>query len=150
MIIDHLFRHPQHLLAVARLIYEEFWKNVDGGHTVDSLQAHLRTAVDPRRVPLSRIAVDGDELLGTINLIDNDDEQRRHLWPWLAAFVVQPGWRGRGVGTQLVRALLDDAAAMRIEAVFLGTDGPGFYARLGAQVHEQVTPEFCIMRFDLS
>lgn len=147
--IDHLFRHPQHLPATARMIYDEFWVGVSGGRTVDGLHAHLLTATDPLRVPLSRIAIDGAELIGTVNLIDNDDDHRTHLRPWLAALVVRADRRGGGVGTRLVRTLLADAAQMRLRAVYLGTDGPGYYARLGASVHEQVNRDFCIMRFDL-
>ena len=147
--IEHLFRRSHHLPAVARLIYNEFWADVRGGMTVAQLEAHLRTATNPQRIPLSLLALDGDELLGTVNLIDNDDDQRAHLHPWLAALVVVAPRRGRGVGSQLVAALLAQAAQMQIAAVYFGTDGPGFYARLGAQVHEEVKSGFFIMRFEL-
>ena len=33
---------------------------------------------------------------------------------------------------------------------YFGTDGPGFYTRLGAVVQEQPNPDFWFMRFDLS
>jgi hypothetical protein len=33
--------------------------------------------------------------------------------------------------------------------VYFGTDGPGFYERLGALRHEQVNDVFFIMRFEL-
>ncbi len=147
--IEHLFRRSHHLPAVARLIYDEFWAEVPGGMTLAQLEAHLHTATNPQRIPLSLLAVDGDELLGTVNLIDNDDDQRTHLHPWLAALVVVATRRDRGVGSQLVRALLAQAVQLDLAAVYLGTDGPDFYLRLGAHVHEQVKPGFCIMRFEL-
>jgi hypothetical protein len=46
-------------------------------------------------------------------------------------------------------AHLAQAARLGFRTAYFGTDGPGFYTRLGAELHEQVTPEFCIMRFPL-
>ncbi|MCM2326939.1 MAG: GNAT family N-acetyltransferase [Lysobacter sp.] len=146
--IDHLYRHPQLTETVARLIYDEFWADRDGMSVAD-LVAHLRTTDDPNRIPLSLIALVDGEFAGTVNLIDNDDRNRAHLHPWLAAMVVVPPRRGQGIGTRLVQALLAEAARLGFPAVHFGTDGPGFYSRLGAQLHEQVTPDFCIMRFEL-
>jgi len=103
--IGHLYRHAHLTEAVARLIYGEFWKDVENGLTLDSLVAHLRNTGDPARIPLSLVALAGGRLA----------EARRLGFP----------------------------------SVYFGTDGPGFYTRLGAELHEQVTPEFCIMRFPL-
>jgi predicted N-acetyltransferase YhbS len=147
--IDHLYRHPHLVEPVARLIYEEFWKERKGGHTVESLTAHLRTATDPERIPLCLVALVDGEFAGTVNLIDNDDAKRAHLHPWLAAMVVAERFRGQGIGTQLVRALLAEAARLGFDRVYFGTDGPAFYTRLGAELEEQVTAEFGIWRFAL-
>lgn len=146
--IDHLHRHPQLTETVARLIYDEFWAEADGMSVAD-LVAHLRSTDDPMRVPLSLVALVDGEFAGTVNLIDNDDRNRAHLHPWLAAMVVVPPRRAQGIGTRLVQALLAEAARLGFPAVYFGTDGPGFYSRLGAQVHEQVGADFCIMRFEL-
>ncbi|MBK8337468.1 MAG: GNAT family N-acetyltransferase [Sterolibacteriaceae bacterium] len=145
--IEPLFHHAGLTEAVARLIHVEFWQE-SGGMTVADLVSHLRKTHDPARLPLCLIALHEGELAGTINLIDNDDRQRTHLHPWLAALVVVPALRGSGIGTRLVRALLDEAKRLGFAAVYFGTDGPGFYTRLGAQVHEQVSSDFFIMRFD--
>jgi predicted N-acetyltransferase YhbS len=146
--IDHLFRHSHLVETVAQLIYDEFWADRDG-MTVADLVAHLRTATDPGRIPLSLVALADGEFAGTVNLIDNDDAKRKHLHPWLAAMAVMPSRRGQGIGTRLVQALLAEAGRLGYPAVYFGTDGPGFYQRLGAQVHEPVDADFCIMRFAL-
>ena len=147
--IDHLHRHAHLTESVARLIYEEFWKDVENGLTLDYLVAHLRNTGDPARIPLSLVALADGRLAGTVNLIDNDDRKRTHLHPWLAAMVVVQDLRGKGIGTRLVQELLAEARRLGFPSVYFGTDGPGFYTRLGAVLHEQVTPEFCIMRFPL-
>ncbi len=145
--IDHLCHQPLLRPAVARLIHDEFWTDKPGASPA-WMEARLCEAGDPSRLPLSLVAMAQGAMVGTINLIDNDDDARSHLWPWLAALAVVPPWRGRGVGSQLVNTLLASAAALGIDTVYFGTDGPGFYRRLGAVVHEQVSPTFCIMRFD--
>ena len=82
MLITHLFHHPQLINPVANMIYNEFWVDVVDGMTVDDLVAHLRTASVERQMPLSLIALVDGQLAGTVNLIENDDENRAHLRPW--------------------------------------------------------------------
>ena len=150
MLISPLFNHPHLIDAVAKMIYNEFWVDVVDGMTVDNLVAHLKTAIEPQQVPLSLIALVNGELAGTVNLIENDDENRAHLRPWLAAMVVRADLRGQRIGTALVKALLKDARLMGIPTVYFGTDGPGFYERLGAVKHEHVRDDFAIMKFELT
>lgn len=145
--VIHLFERAALLPAAARLIYVEFWVGKPG-YSPEYFEGRLGEAVDPRRLPLSLAACDGDRFLGTINLIDNDDGQRTHLWPWLAALAVAPETRGRGIGTRLVERLLAQSARLGIDRLYFGTDLPAFYRRLGAVVHEHVRDEFCVMRFD--
>jgi predicted N-acetyltransferase YhbS len=149
MTITHLLNYPQHLNTVAQMIYDEFWVTVENGMTVADLAAHLHTATDTKKIPLCLIALIGDKLVGTVNLIENDDTKRAHLKPWLAAMVVQAEFRGQGIGSKLVTALLLEARAMQIETLYFGTDGPAFYTRLGAVKHEEVRDDFLIMRFEL-
>jgi predicted N-acetyltransferase YhbS len=148
MTIHHLFNRPSQREAVARLIYEEFWTGKTG-YSPAYFAARLRTASSADRIPLSLVAMVGGALAGTVNLIDNDDEKRSHLHPWLAALIVRPEFRGGGIGSELVRSLLGEAKRLGFATVYFGTDGPGFYVRLGATVHEQVTAEFFIMKFSL-
>ncbi len=131
------------------MIYDEFWTDVVDGISVDDLDEHLQNTHDPSCIPLSLVALVDGQLVGTVNLIENDDSKRTHLRPWLAAMVVAKAFRGQGIGTQLVRALLAEARRLGFATLYFGTDGPGFYERIGATLHEQVTAEFCIMRFDL-
>ena len=106
--ITHLFHHGQHTRAVAEMIYNEFWIDVVG-LSLDFLDAHLQNKHDPSRIRLSLIALVDDQLVGTVNLIENDDRKRTQLRPWLTAMVVAKEFRGQGLCTQLVRALLAEA-----------------------------------------
>ena len=145
--IAHLYQHAAHFPVVAGWIYNEWWLNRPG-YSVASLEARLRQASDPDAIPLSLLAIGDGRPVGTVNLVQNDNTQRPHLYPWLAAMLVQPQWRGVGVGSKLVVALLAEARRLHVSHLYLGTDIPEFYARFGAQIHEQVTEEFCIMRLN--
>jgi predicted N-acetyltransferase YhbS len=143
--IAHLFEHPEHLDRAAHWIYDEFWATTNV-HTPDSLAGYFRQATRADAIPLSLLAFWDGEPAGTINLIENDDDKRRHLRPWLAALYVAPGHRHRGIGSTLVRTLQQHAAALGIATLYLGTDNPGFYTRLGATLHEQVDEKFAVMQ----
>jgi predicted N-acetyltransferase YhbS len=147
--ITHLFNHSHLIEPVAQVIYDEFWHEVVDGMSVADLIAHLCTATDAARIPLALIALQDDQLVDTVNLIENDDDARTHLRPWLAAMVVRAVVRGQHIGTQLVNTLLTEVRAMKTPTLYFGTDRPGFYERLGAVKHEEIRDEFCIMKFAL-
>lgn len=144
----HLFEQPQHRNAVARLIHEEFWTAVPGA-SVDGMAERLRQADRADRLPQCRVALHQGQPVGAVNLIDSDDDDHPEWSPWLAGMVVAEAWRGQGIGSALVRALLADARRLGLQRVYFGTDGPGFYTRLGAVHHQQPREGFWFMRFDL-
>ena len=79
------------------------------------------------------VAKDGNQVLGTIALVDFDDlEEFRHLTPWVAAFIVNPQLRGKGYGTKILEALERQAAALGIGTLHLWTeDQTSFYTKRG-------------------
>ena len=81
------------------------------------------------------IAKRGDEVVGTISLVDFDDlEEFRHLSPWVAAFIVNPSMRGTGIGTQILALLEKQARSLEIDVLHLWTeDQSDFYGRRGYQ-----------------
>ena len=148
VVVAHLFEHPEHRPRIAQLIHHEFWREVPGA-SAQAMEARLGQARDALGIPLCLIALSGDEPIGVVNLVANDDEAHADWTPWLAGLVVEPAQRGRGVGTRLVQALLAHARRLGYPRVYFGTDGPGFYARLGAVVQQQVRDDFWFMRVEL-
>lgn len=143
--ICHLFEAPGHLPQVADWIYEAFWFGQEG-YTPDFFEARLSEARDRDSIPLSLLALDGETPAGTVNLIANDDPERPHLSPWLAALYVEPAFRGRGHARGLTRRLLQEAVRLGCDAVYLTTHIPDFYKRFGAEIHEEVEDDFWVMR----
>ena len=64
--------------------------------------------------------------------------------------VVVPERRGQGIGSMLVKAMARQAARLGFEQLWFGTDGPGFYERLGAVKHLQRGAGFWIMKLPLT
>jgi predicted N-acetyltransferase YhbS len=147
--IFHLHDVPHLLPTAASMIHAEFWADVPEA-SPDTLAQRLAQVTSAASMPLCRVAVSAGELVGVVNLIDYDDPNPRVGRPWLAGLVVAPKWRGQGVGSVLVRTLLDDASRLGESEVFLGTDGPGFYERLGAHRFTHPREGFWLMRFDLA
>lgn len=150
MIVDSLLRHPQHLEFVASLVWREFWADVDGGMSQAELAEAFGGRARPGRVLASLVALEGDTVLGCVHLIDNDDDSLPGLYPWLAAMVVVAERRGQGIGSMLVRAMARQARGLGFEQLWFGTDGPGFYERLGAVKHLQRGADFWIMKLPLA
>ncbi len=146
--IHHLFQYPQHTGTVAGWIYREFWEDRNG-YDQATLEKLLGDADDPGRIPLSLIALADGVPAGTVNLIYHDNARRPELTPWLAALVVVKKYRGRGIGSALVKRLLTEASRIGISTLYLGTDTPDFYTRLGAFHHETVDG-LHIMRFEIA
>lgn len=147
--IEPLLNHPEHVPFIAGLVYREFWATVPGGLTEEYLTRAFSGQAEPGRVLKSWLALDAGQPLGCVHLIDHDDDSLPDLYPWLAAMVVVPARRGQGIGSALVRGLLHEARAMGFPRVWLGTDSPGFYERLGARRHLQRNAEFWNMVFEL-
>jgi predicted N-acetyltransferase YhbS len=139
---------PQHRRAVARLIHEEFWTGVPGA-SVETMAERLALAASADHVPLCLVALQAGAVVGAVNLVESDDDNHPQWTPWLAGMVVAEAWRGQGIGSALVLALLAQARRLGVAQVYFGTDGPGFYTRLGATVLEQPRPDFWFMGFVL-
>ena len=115
------------------------WHHAQWGHlyshwTYEVAFAELgEQASRTQGLPTTLLALEGDELLGSVSLVFEDaPELQEHGSPWLASLYVKPEARGRGIGAALVRAALARAAAESVQELFLFTpEHRDFYARLG-------------------
>jgi GNAT superfamily N-acetyltransferase len=132
--IDYLAEHPQHVPLLARWHHDE-WGPVLAGWSREMAQAELALHTRGRAIPTTVVALEGDELLGSCSLLENDDERIRAWSPWLASLYVRPPARGSGVGRALVRRIEAEAAALGVAVLYLYTSEAmgviDFYQRLG-------------------
>ena len=86
-------------------------------------------------LPIAVVVLDTDDtLLGTAALKAESVGSELGVGPWLAAFLVGPAHRGRGVGTALVAAIEGEAARLGFAEVYTSTDtAEGLLKRRGWQ-----------------
>jgi len=129
-IADHLDR----IETIARWHWHE-WGSLDPTGSADRWAENLRGWTNRGKIPTIYIALDNDELLGSVGLTEHDMRTHRELTPWLSGVYVTPVARGRGVASALVRHAVQQAAAMRIGHLYLYTDNArGLYEKLGWRV----------------
>ena len=115
------------------------WHHAQWGHlyahwTPEVCRAELEQhAAGAPGLPTTLLALEGEELLGSVSLVFEDaPELQEHGSPWLASLYVKPEARGRGIGARLARAAVARAAAEGVGELFLFTpEHKDFYARLG-------------------
>ncbi len=110
-------------LAVARL-----WRRDAAAGVFASIVQHSQTA---EALPLTFIAVEGEQLLGTIGLWRCDLISRQDLFPWLAALYVAPAARGQGLAGKLQRHVIDYARRAGFRELYLYSACRDFYERFG-------------------
>lgn len=106
--------------------------------TVDGAEQELRTHTGHRCIPTTLIAMEGEQWLGTVSLLQNDDERIRQYSPWLASLVVRASARGRGIGRALVARCVEEADALGVRTLYLYCEPAllPFYRGLGWREHD--------------
>lgn len=136
MKIDYLPDHPEFLRTLAAWQHGE-WGYLRPGDSVEARMVRLRGSSERDRIPLTMVAHENGELLGSASLIPHDMETRMELTPWLAGVFVGPEHRRLGVGAQLVRRIMAEAGELRVPTLYLYTvHSEAFYANLGWDLQE--------------
>ena len=133
MRIEPIATHRGHVATLAAW-HHAAWGQLYSHWTYEVAFAELdEHASRTQGLPTTLLALDGEELLGSVSLVFEDaPELQEHGSPWLASLYVKPEARGRGVGAQLARAAVARAAQEGVGELFLFTpEHRDFYARLG-------------------
>jgi GNAT superfamily N-acetyltransferase len=73
-------------------------------------------------LPATLVLREAGAYAGSVSVIFNDCAVRPDLNPWLASLYVAPSARGRGLGSQLVQAAVDLAAAVGEQRLYVFTE----------------------------
>ncbi len=113
------------------------WSWLNPGKTLEDRIRKLEDSAVPGKIPCTFVAVSRGTLLGSASLIEEDMDTHRHLTPWLASVYIVSGQRGKGIGSLLVRGMMEEAKKLGIRRLYLFTpDRKHFYERLGWKVRE--------------
>lgn len=152
MKLDWLAEHPELVPTLAIWQHEE-WGYLNPAGTVadriERLSRHGRGGIPSTVVALS----DAGEPLGSAAIIAQDMHTHTELTPWLASVYVDRPHRGRGIGSQLVERIQDEARRLGVERLYLFTpDQEALYARLGWRVRSRepyLGEDIVLMELDL-
>lgn len=137
MTIEYLADHPEFLPILAEWQHEE-WGYLRPGDTLEARTNRLRTEGGERgRIPLTVVAHENGKVLGSASLIPHDMDTRLELSPWLAGVFVGTDHRRKGIGAQLIRRIMAEAASLKVPVLYLYTvHSESFYANLGWSLQE--------------
>ena len=124
-----LYAAPQFADRVTDWLWQAFGDGLPRAF-FQSIVDHSQT---PDALPLTFIAVDGDNLLGTVGLWRCDLISRQDLYPWLAALYVDEAARGQGLAWQMQRHVIAYAAQAGFTELHLWSACRDFYERYGWQ-----------------
>ncbi len=92
-------------------------------------------------VPQWYVAVDGENILGGMGVIENDFHNRPDLSPNVCAVYTDEPYRGRGIAGALLETVCEDMDKLGIDTLYLVTDHDSFYERYGWEFYCMVEQE---------
>ncbi len=138
--IRYLADHQEAVPVLAAWIYDE-WSYLYPEMTLRDVASFLRERVNTEKLPLTLVAFESGEPVGTVSLKTFDMETRNDLSHWLTSLYVVKPWRRNGIGSRLVQAAEKKAAELGICRLFLFTTDltlPAlFYSKLGWTTKEE-------------
>ena len=144
--ISDLHNEPQHLLQLARWHHKQWGylnPQLAESDRVEKMQAYLT----PDLLPSTLVGTCGGELVGSAALVNCDMDSHPELSPWLASVYVDARWRQRGIGRELVYAVMSLARSGGYKQLYLFTDDQhGFYEQLGwSELNREVYREIPVV-----
>ena len=132
MYIDYLCNHPEYVNAVSNWIFCEFV--VESEKNLKKLEQIIEyfKNTNVTSFPITLIAVEDNECVGTISIFENDLKTQNDLTPWLASLYVSPYYRGQGIAEKLINRVQEVVKECGFKTLYLRTEHTSeYYKRLG-------------------
>jgi N-acetylglutamate synthase-like GNAT family acetyltransferase len=134
MLILNLKDKPEHLLPLAQWHHAE-WSYLNPLRSFDQRIKDMQEDLQGKAIPTTFVAEDAGELLGSACILAEDMSSHPELTPWLASVYVNEIHRGKGIGSTLVKRVMEHAQENGVKRLYLYTpDQEQMYARLGWQL----------------
>ncbi|WP_064749750.1 GNAT family N-acetyltransferase [Lysobacter antibioticus] len=128
-------------VPVLQRMFESEWPDYYGGDGPGDAAADLASFCRDDALPLGVVALLGGEAVGVAALKDASIDAYPQFSPWAAAACVASGWRGRGIGAQLIVALEAQAMCLGHRAIYTGTATAGSLMRRLGWEYLDTTPQ---------
>ena len=135
--IEYLADHEELVPELANWHFAE-WSFLQPNETLEGRTLRLRRSCGHNEIPTVVIGLLGNELCGSGMLVANDMDSRPKLTPWLAGLYVAPAHRRKGYGTKLIERIVQEAAALQAQVLYLYTpSSEQYYSGRGWSVMER-------------
>lgn len=133
--ITALANHPEHAEGVAAQTYQ-LWGHLireDTGMSATEFTEVVRSRAVTDKVPLTLIALDGAQLIGSVSLKKEEASTAPDLTPWIGGLLVDEAQRGQGLGKALLAEAEIAAARLGYSSLYLSCEPhvQAFYERAG-------------------
>lgn len=106
--------------------FEREWAPYYGPNGPGDAQKDITDSCNRDKLPVSLVAISDGKVCGTASLKTESVTTHKHLTPWLAALLVTPTFRRRGIANQLIAAVEEKARQLRFNSIYIGTgEGSG-------------------------
>ena len=125
--------HPEAVPTVADWYFRQ-WGHLTAGNSKELVREHVEGYMNREQIPLMVVATKNHEFIAAAQLKYREmEEMFPDLEHWLGGVYVASGYRGRGIGSQVVRRIISLARTLGVETLYLQTEAldGGLYARLG-------------------
>jgi len=124
-------RDKPELLETIAHWHQGEWSQLNPGETLEQRIIRMQPFLNDKLIPGMYIAYD-TILYGSAAIVENDMDNRHDLSPWLASVFIIPEYRNQGIGSALVRHVMQQAQQSNIEKLYLySPDREAFYHKHG-------------------
>ena len=124
--IMNLREKPQWKQKAAQWFHEKW--NVPVDAYLESIEESLNSE---NPVPQWYLAVQEEQIIGGLGVIENDFHDRKDLTPNVCAVYVEEEFRCRGIAGKMLEIVCRDMKEKGIDTLYLITDHDSFYERYG-------------------
>lgn len=120
-------REKPELKEIMAKWFHEKWQVPESSY-LESMDSCLKGM---ESVPQWYVAMDGNEIVGGIGIIENDFHDRKDLTPNVCALYVEKNYRHNGIAGNLLNYVCEDMRGKGVDTLYLITDHTSFYERYG-------------------
>jgi GNAT superfamily N-acetyltransferase len=148
--ISNLSDRPEFFDQIADRIWRAWWQ--PNGVPLDYITERMKEGLASGGMPRAFVAHEGAVFAGTASVIASDLDERPQYTPWVAAVWIEPKFRSRRIGRQLIAHAARYALSLGVPKVYL-TARPArrsLYVELGWKVIEEGVGDldFTILTWD--
>lgn len=142
MKIEYLADNKWAIPIIAKLVFENM-KLFRDDDLLETMVAKYEKLAHKGTIPFTLVAFEEKyHVLGTASVVIDNMPNEPNSPPWLAAVYVDNKYRKKGIGSALVKKVLEETGRLGVETIYLFTNKgfrPVFYKKLGWKIIKNIT-----------